>query len=308
MSNIELMKDVKSLFSESFDRDVSLDFLNWRYLDNPFNKILFKTHYESECLQASYSVSPTKILVDSKQFDSAISMTTMTHPAARGRGLFPKLAAQLFEFMSENDFKLVYAFPNDMSHRTFIEKLDWQDIYEIPTMVLRDVSKRKLEKFYEDNVVRDDQLELNYDNLAVQSKIVIKKDSSYLKWRYLKNPNNSYQVFAIQDKSTGKVRSTFITKPYSDSIDIVDMQPANEEDGQILLSNVIDYFSSEGAKSFSVWCPTHHFMHKIIEKLGFKNESPITYFCGKQLNTFHTKAAWEDYRSWYIQMGDSDVY
>ena len=81
----------------------------------------------------------------------------------------------------------------------------------------------------------------------------------------------------------------FITKLYSDSIDIVDMQPANEDDGQILLSFIINHFSNKGAKSFSVWCPTHHFMHKIIEKFGFINESPITYFGGRQLNTLPAK-------------------
>ena len=99
-----------------------------------------------------------------------------------------------------------------------------------------------------------------------------------------------------------------ITKSFGDGLDLVDMQPLNPDEARVLLSHIAMESLERKITHLYCWAPTYHSVHGILERLGFENSGPVTYFGGRELNRASMPADWLDYRRWYFQMGDSDVY
>lgn len=99
---LKRISEFQKLFRSCFNREIPEKFLKWRYIDNPMKNMLVNTALENNKIIANYSVSPCKICINGNIEKAALSMTTMTHPNFRGKGLFPKLAKGLYERMEED--------------------------------------------------------------------------------------------------------------------------------------------------------------------------------------------------------------
>lgn len=301
LKNIE---QIQKLFLCSFNREISKEFLIWRYANNPFKDTLFSVKYVDQQIISSYSASPCYLNIAGENKKTAISMTTMTHPIHRGEGIFPKLAHELYISMEDKGYYMIWGFPNNNSHRKFIKNLEWQDIYEIPTMVL-DLNKHKNEEKIKYDT--DNYFDLTYNNAKSFNEFVsVFKDKNYLKWRYAKNPFNKYTNIIVSNGN--QVSSYAVIKKYNQSLDLVDCRAENYEEGEYLIKSTIAYAQQNSLRFINCWAPRHHFIHNICEKHGFLNSVPITYFGGRLLRDSSNKKDFFNYSNWYIQMGDSDVY
>lgn len=131
------LDEILALFSLSFNGlELSPEYYKWRVLDTPVNKNLvdlFKN--DNGKIISHYAVCPVKSFYNGETSLSELSLITMTHPEYKSLGLFPKLAAKLYErSFNEENIQLVYGFPNTNSHYSFVKKLAWNDVYMIPTM------------------------------------------------------------------------------------------------------------------------------------------------------------------------------
>lgn len=297
------------LFERSFNKKIEPSFLKWRYMGNPLNELLACAFMNGEQVIANYSASPCLMSVSGEIVKTALSMTTMTDPEYAGQGLFTRLANTLYDYMRQNNYNLVWGFPNSLSHRTFVKKLGWFDIYEIPTMKLI-LDGNKKYYFNDDNinVIIDNDFNLDYENSQHLSEMnYVVKDKQYLKWRYALHPGNYYTNLVIADK--GVVSSYCIVKVYSNSLDIVDFQVKDVEEGSCLMRKAFKLAMNYNLEAINCWAPRHHFFHSICESFDFKNKEPITYFGAKEIIgvDFAIKTS-DNFSDWYIQMGDSDVY
>lgn len=296
------------LFCKVFHREIELSYFNWRFLDNPLQEILMSFEMDGEKLIGNYSASPCIVAYNGKQCKSALSITTMTDADYTGRGIFAKLAKELYEQLKLKDYEFVWGFPNNNIHLARKKKLDWFDIYEIPTMVL-DLKKLRQGTTTTNRIVsRDDSFDLDYSfTQNYPDFLYVKKDKSYLKWRYLSCPLNNYENYIILDKEM--VSSYCVIKVYDESsIDIVDLQPADEISVYSLLQAIIEKANQKQIQKINTWAPINFFSRNVFERLGFINDSPITYFGAKSLQINGADLPLYDYTHWYIQMGDSDVY
>lgn len=292
-----------NLFEKSFKKRIDKNYLNWRYVKNPVRELLVNVEINNEDVIANYSASPVVMSIYGENVKTALSMTTMTDPMHMGKGLFPKLATELYEHMEDNDYSLIWGFPNNNSHRGFVNKLKWNDVYEIPTMKLIVSNENKLNDFYE----TDNQFNLDYKEVVpIEKGIFVKKDKEYLKWRYHLNPINKYTNLVVRDIDS--VSSFCVIKVYNESLDIIDFQPRNIDEGQKLLNQVVAFAHQKNLTTINCWAPRHHFTHQLYEKLGFFNSSPITYLGFKNFKKDSSSEYLVNYNNWYIQMGDSDVY
>jgi hypothetical protein len=295
---------MQQLFKVAFNRDISEQMLVWRYINNPCKQTLASVFNVEGNLIANYSACPCYLSHEGKVTKTALSMTTMTDPNHRRKGMFPMLAEELYEAMARDNYYFILGFPNHLSHQIFTTYLGWRDIYEIPTMSL------DLTTCPNKDSVRcetDNYFELIYDDSIISDEYIhVVKDQQYLQWRYANNPVNEYINFVISKNK--KVCSYLVLKKYGQSLDIVDFQAAGYEEGEYLLKSAITYAIDQKLKSINCWAPLYHFIHRLCEKNGFRNGQPITYFAGKVLNRQSYKKDFFDYRNWYIQMGDSDVY
>lgn len=302
---VERISDFVELFQRCFNREILEEHLKWRYIENPIEDFFVYVAIDKNKVVANYSVSPVMLINNNEIYKSALSMTTMTHPDYGGRGIFKKLASLLYSDMEHEGYHMVWGFPNDNSHRTFINKLNWNDVYEIPTMELELNGKNKFIKDSLSQVFEDNTFELEYSNYN-DGLIKVKKDKSYLKWRYLQNPMHTYQNFVVE--RNGKATSYLIFKCYGkNEIDIVDFLAGSLEEGEELLGQFILYITKLSINTVNTWTPIHSENHLLFEKIGFRNHTPITYFGKRNINSCN-KTKFNSYHDWYIQMGDSDVY
>ncbi len=297
---------LEALFLATFGRPIESGYLDWRYFENGQKHLLFNLEMADRDPVASYSVFPVDLVCDGSTCRTVMSMTTMTHPSWRGKGLFQKLAAELYAQAAALQFSAVWGFPNANSHPLFNGKLGWTDIYEIPTMTL-DLTEINASRFPSGaEVETDDDFCLHYPDLPRDGLIRVHRSRSYLAWRYARNPTNAYRNYVLSRE--GRVSSYVIAKTFGDGIDLVDIQPSTPEEARVLLSHIVKLSREHGLRHIYCWAPTHHSVHGVLERLGFENCAPVTYFGGRELITSGAPTGWLEHRNWYFQMGDSDVY
>ncbi len=300
---LEAIPALQTLFVRAFGREIVREYLTWRYADNPAGDVLFCVETDGERIIANYSASPCVLERDGVEARSALSLMTMTDPDFAGKGLFPRLAGALYDQMAERGYGIIWGYPNANSHPPFIRKLQWKDIYEVPTMLreLAGIDRGAVD------LQRDDAFALDYTSVAQPAGLIhVRKSPDYLRWRYTRNPLHRYANLVLQ--SGGVVSSYCVTKRYGDSLDVVDFQALDEKEGLELMRQVLVWAVGEGLTAANVWAPRHHFIHPLCERLQFGNRERITYFGGRLLGASAALDGAYHYDDWFIQMGDSDVY
>lgn len=295
------------LFHRSFGKSISSEYVTWRYIENPYDDLLMCVAInEDDKIIANYSASPCYIWLNNQKQKAAISMTTMTDPNYTGKGLFTKLANELYQHMGENNYAMIYGFPNHNSHYGFKNKLSWNDIYEIPTLTLniQEINQTSLNDT--NNIETDNSFDFDYSIINYLADFQIFRDAKYLKWRYYDHPVYNYENYVIRENQ--KVISYCVIKKYLNSVDIVDCYFGNSTHVKPLLSKVIEWAFNNKLTTINCWMPIHSENYAIFERIGFTNTTPITYFGAKLLDTNLTESKVSLYSNWFIQMGDSDVY
>lgn len=255
---------------------------------------------------ASYSAFPLKLSYKDLDVESVLSMTTMTDPNHKGRGLFTKLATELYFYLANKGVPVVFGFPNEQSQPIFINKLFWDHVQSIPTYVVTKNTLTSLENINIGKVIRDDGFDLDYSLTQKYDLVYVKKNKEYLIWRYKKNPINKYRNYTLPE--SGVVTSYIIIKKYLGSIDIIDIQVASLSEAELLLAHIVRVFKKSNAEKMYCWVPEHHFIYDVIKKYGFFDSGQKTNFGLRILINTELPCNFKLYNSWYLQMGDSDVY
>lgn len=298
------MHGIQKLFERAFNKCISREYLMWRYIQNYLNITLSTVHYEENRIIANYSVSAYEIYINGEKCRAAVSMTAMTDPDYHGKGLMPQLGEEMEQYLISENYKLLYCFPNrNTSHAIFTNKMAWVDIYELPTMRMNISNFKDID----DGLVFDNIFQYQYPETVDSCKELnhVIKTTDYLKWRYLENPQNEYTNIIISRGT--EVTSYCIVKKFGNSLDIVDFQAKNRDEGECLIRQAVSFAVINNLEFINCWAPRHHFMHSICERIGFKNHEPITYLTSKSLDSSLSDNVY-NYGNWFIQMGDSDVY
>jgi len=303
---------ILDLFESVFNKKMSLEYWEWRFIKNPIHKNpMITLMWDDDKIVGHYAISPNKMQINDKTYLAALSMTTMTHPKYSGRGIFTKLATSLYKKEFErSELSLVWGFPNNNSHRGFIKNLKWKNACVIPTLTLdvpsfKYIESNKIDSFREvksislDNVKVHDKCVQNYD-------IKLNKDLNYFNWRYTENPESQYIILEMQDSAfvVAKLYETNSTH----EIDILEWSiPIDFNFTKEALNAILQCFAEKFTiTKINLWLPLNDKRHLDFEKLGFTNSAPLTYLGYSILNNnIGTKLSSD---SWYFQMGDSDVY
>jgi hypothetical protein len=302
-------KKIIELFKLCFNQTLSLEYWNWRFLDNPFTSDLFiELMWDKDKLVGHYSVSPVDILIDGIKHKSALSMTTMTHPSYSNKGVFTSLANSLFKKLNEKEFDVVFGFPNQNSHFGFKSKLNWKDIAVIPMYSLQREKFEHLRNNFKFNC--HTEITEEFANYLIKSncKITIDKSKKYLNWRYINNPSNKYTILSTDNANGVVIFKKFKSQNDSLKIDIDLMDIRFNNDYQILVNllSAIINFCDEDIQSFNCWNSVFSKDNSVFEKIGFTYCSPLTFFSYHSLNGRHSD--YSDLSNWDITMSLSDVF
>ncbi len=299
---------ILELFQLTFGRPMAPAYWQWRFGNNPTGRIMIDLAWSGSTLAAHYAVSPVVVSMHGQDVLTALSMTTMTHPDFRGQGFFVTLADSVYRRMAETGMSMVWGFPNVLSHRGFIRDLSWHDIHEVPVF-RRVLNEGRPLPEPSPRIVELDVFDGRFDRLWTEMEgrypILTRRDSRYLAWRYGANPENRYTVLGCVDGN--RLLGYAIYKPFQDSIDLVDLLCLDEKVGVDLTCGVGQRAAAAGAQSVGMWFNVSLPLHLELEKYGFRNAEPLTYFGARRLRP-EMGSEVDEFRNWYLTMGDSDVY
>ena len=304
----QYMKDFSDLYYLCFKQPMSESEIIWRYLKNPNPGLFCCFAIDDGKLVANYSVSPIQVVLNGKIYDAVQSLNTMTHPDYKGRGLFVELAKTVYNYCAQKGYAGVIGFPNNVSNRTFVNKLNWSDVVALPTLVCNVADYSNVHLTTGDSIKLDNKFLYDYDDLYSKNNNSIYKSTKYLQWRYFENPTNEYKNFVIVNDN--KVEAYMIIKKYKeDFYNIVDYYDNSDiKKFSSLYSNVKKFILENGGKYISIWEQLGTQEHLYLEKERFANSTPITYFGGSVFQNDIDENEYFCANKWKIDMCDDNVY
>jgi GNAT superfamily N-acetyltransferase len=298
---------ILALFEASFGRPLSLAYWRWCYRDHPAGGPWIELAWDGDRLASHYAVCATTLSIEGKPVPAALSMTTMTHPAYRGRGLFPRLAKRLYARLEAERIALVYGFPNAASHRGFVRELGWRDLYEIPTLrlSLAATSPREQPPQVQPMAAPDARLDRLWQRIKTRFAVWSWRDARHLTWRFAASPDGGYTFAAWEDGS--EIRGYVAVKRYPGrSLDIIDLIAESEEVAGGLVDWAVVEARAAALPGLATWCPPHALWRLPLERAGFVADAPVSYLSARVFEPSARRA--EMVQAWGYAMADCDAF
>ena len=229
-----LDKDTLNLYKECFENNGNIkrvENIEWQFLLNPINKQLVDIAIDDnkQKTAAIYAVFPVSFKLGNTIQEGTQSLDTITDKDySRGKGLFIKLAMDVYEKASKAGVALVYGFPNGNSIHGFKKKLAWEALDPLPFLIKPLKSRYFTDRIsflkYMPNInlslsiyrkskdysIKEDTFFPNTVNKLWESflsgiQVAVHRDKTYLEWRYLKKPFENYKIAHCYDNNSKHV-------------------------------------------------------------------------------------------------------
>lgn len=304
---------ILTLFREAFNREMSPDFWHWRYVDNPYGRGIIRVALDGDKMVGHFAVIPMRVQFQGTVYPAIFPMTAMTHPEYGGQGLYTKLISEVYEYARTQGYALAYGFPNKNSYYPSL-KFGYHDIITIRPLERklpsgtpgRDGNITAIDKF-------DSRFDRLWENVRGNYKIIICRTSEYLNWRFLRNPDAKYTIFAYTDEA-GDILGYEALKIYREGNiirgHIVDILTVPDDNiARALVRSAFDYFAEERVQDVSLWMSEDRFYSRILEEEGFIRHPGTTHFAVMALDkNDKSLLPVENPVNWHLTMGDSDVF
>lgn len=325
---------------DSNDSPKNIDILNWQFLENENkNYVDIEFDLDQEKTAAIYATFGVRFKINTEIHLGCQSLDTITDVDYRGKGLFIKLAKDVYQKASDNDVALVYGFPNGNSIHGFEKKLEWKVLDPVPFLIKPLKSSYFTKKFSSLSFLPNLNLSFtkyskdrNYKIVerlefpeAVNSiwksfsesiKVAVHRDKSYLDWRYIQKPFENYKIahcYDTNEQYIGFIVYTVKGKHGGKIAYIMEMiydlkHPAASNK---LLEYAISEIKKEQADCILSWCMNHSPSAKTYKKNFFismpEKLRPIELHFG--VRSF--KKQWDEIiinrDNWYLSYSDSDT-
>lgn len=338
----DLNEDSVDMYKSCFDSNGSTknkESIQWQFFKNPVHKTFVDIAYSDEAkkVAAIYAVFPSFFKIGNNDYVGSQSMDTITDIDFRGKGLFTKLAKNVFSRLRESDVKLVYGFPNGSSIHGFSTKLGWRVMDPVPFLFkpLRTgyfTKKIKLLRFlpdigipsirFRDNSIKVETLnefpqDVNklWKTFSAHFKIAVIRDLNYLNWRYVEKPNEDYKIEAVFRDGVlkGFIVYTHKAKHGGNVGYIMELvyDPAFKEIGNELLRNAAHNMRKQKADVILSWCFSHSPNFGAYKRNGFLNLPeklrPIELHFGARSFDESLDDIIHNRSDWYLSYSDSDT-
>ncbi|MEO6404099.1 MAG: GNAT family N-acetyltransferase [Ferruginibacter sp.] len=318
--------------------------LQWLHKQNQANTHTIFYAMDGNNVAAIYTALPVLFKIDGKTIPALQSIDTMTDEFHRGKGLFIKLAAALYEDAAERKFALVYGFPNQNSASGFFKKLKWVSFSEAPFMLkplrlsyfFKKIFNRKKAPDYSsanhifpaphriqlkgDFIIKAiDLFEESYDSLwrsaSNSFKVGISRDAAYMNWRYVQKPGEYYYRYGLFENGRLKAVVVFSIKKKHDGLIGYLMElifsPGDNKSGKAILKFASTIFRQQKTDVVLAWCFHHSFNYESYKNAGYYDLPlklrPQKLFLGVRAFDDENRALIENADNWYISYSDSDT-
>jgi len=307
---------ILDLFELTYGKRRSIEHWRWMFSECPFGRGIMKLLFDGNVLVGHYAVVPMAVEIDGVQSNAALSVDTMTHVKHRGRGIFAFLASETYKECQKRGLALVYGFPNENSHKGFVNRLRWHSFGHMKNMRKKlPIDAKSIPNsphdvhevsFFGKNI---DEL---WRSISGHFPVIVPRNANYLNWRFCQKPSVDYRKLVMNDE-TGVTIGYAVLKSYEGKEHvvghIVDLMCVDARVLPDILVSCIRCFITQGINEVSLWVPMISPARKILERWGFVEEAMQTYFGVKLLSddmSLSEKVV--SFENWYLSMGDSDVF
>ena len=323
---------ILEMFNEVFSENRKLEHWYWKYRDNPYGAYFITlATAEDGTIAAHYAGYPVKLcFYGSLNNPPDESMTyhigdKMTREKFRSIG-FGKSALLTKTFLFFKDFfakkhnvPFAYGFTTHHSKRFGLLLLNYADIEPVPYRVF-DIDKLNgLSKYSVKEILTGIRVsEVNeiderwtdfFLKVAPYYKYLIRRDATYLKWRYIDRPDRDYLILAVTKRRQLTGWSVFYREAdkiiWGDAL----FRPGDPASVKTVLGYLRKHSLTKGVKFIECWFPPRpQWWDTILKGLGFKTEVEPSHL-HLTPPVFIKNGAIEKLRNYfYYTMGDSDLF
>jgi GNAT superfamily N-acetyltransferase len=296
----EQRDDFLGLMREVYGRAMPADEFAWFFERNPAGGPILSAAEDGERVLGVLAMSLARALVDGREELVAFAVHAVTHPAARGKGIFSRLELRNEERAAEAGASLALGFTNPLAGPILVGKLGWRDLYRM-RLWARVLRLRRpaeggrlpgpggtLERF-------DERHEAAWRAVAPRWGNCLLRDEVYLNWRYADAPKD-YRIF--ESPNGYAVVSDAIQKGVWAAVICEVVGPPRE--ARSLLKRCLREARGGPAVAIGVPAPGQHFAYL---SLGFVPTPMTLRVIGKPLGD---DAALPE--RWHFMPGDTDFF
>lgn len=304
---------ILDLYNRVFAKHQSLAQWRWAYRSNPSGRIDISLAFDGQQLIAQSAGIPLVLNHEGRPVQTSRIQNVLVHPDYRGQGVFTQTLLHLTEHLRTHDVDFVLTFPNDNSVPGFLKTAAYERAFDIfqfhldTSSGIKDVDDHIAVTIEDAPVFRNDDLDF-IRRLLTPFAIHNIRDRSYLAWRYHRDSGVQYRVARAFQGADQLAFAVFKTYPPERSIDLVELFVVNDEHVmRSFLGGMLAALPNEQVRALSLWSMPHYPTHEALLRIGFERSLRVTHAMYKTFSArCSTRCA--DATSYYLSMGDSDVY
>jgi GNAT superfamily N-acetyltransferase len=336
----------KAVWGSHFDES----YWRWKYLENPLGYNFSYVAVSNNNIVGFMGGIPWRLIVIGKELVGAQYTDLMVHPEWRNKGIFfPINRKSLDEAKAKTSFHYGFSTPN--SFRIYAKRFRWesfqpfkmQKVIDLKLSILYGLKQRKsfnfsrltnlIFRFLSSKLIsskNDEPLRTNlvvrkinqfdsrfdelWEKVYMKFNIATIRDSQYLDWRYIRNPQFRYTVFGAEEDGN---LSGFVVLRCEKEKDmmrglIIDLlvDPNQEMTANCLIGESLKFFRSQKVASVNTWMFEHnHIFYGLLRKNGFSLKSTDNVIVViKSYSQDISNNYLKDTHNWYLTMGDCDVF
>lgn len=312
---------ILDLFARSFHQPRTLEQWRWKFQQNPYGRERISVAFDGERLAGHYAGYPVRFVIDGLEIEANHIGDTMTDPAVRhiGRGpssVLGRTALHFYEHFCENRVAFNYGF-NVANIQKFSLRFLRSDRVEPVAYRVRDLGRFPLRPLGRlERWGLGVRLELmtsvsaEWDELFTRVKrhyaFLSRRDSAYVRWRYLDPPDPKYTVVAL--RKWGKLLGWLVFRIREGRLTLGDL--LIDPDHSDLLELALRHLGGVmPVGSMEMWCPPRPaWLDERLRTLHFELQ-PEPQNLSVMCVPFVKKDAVEAMRgNLYYTMGDSDLF
>ncbi len=319
---------INEMFNEVFHQDRSLNHWYWKYRENPYgsHRIALAIAPDGR-LAAHYGGYPVRFILNSdkgeKEFVAHHLGDKMTRKEYRGigfgRNALLTLTFREFQRSFGNDAFFGYGFGTHHSLRFGLLFLDYVDIEPVHywkaninelrhgvkvSSLMRPLSMQRVRP----TKWADMKWDIFLSRVAPSYRFLVKRDSEYINWRYLKRPDRRYHILTVERWGRLKGWSVFFRDGnrliWGDGL----FEPNDIESLRVLLMSLISSSYCDGCITIEGWFSNRPlWWSETLKSLGFKamTEPSNLHLTGPIKDKEALSLVRNDL---YYTMGDSDLF
>jgi len=314
------------------------DYWRWRCVDNPAGPAIVWLAMADGRAVGHSAILPRTLKVGDAVIRAGLSVDAWTHPGFRRQGMFTALHKKALDDAADRGIELVFSFPNDLSYPGFL-KLGYSHLFSVPrrrkvvnwgsvigartkmplagkTVALLSRMRNPLVEApiisgIEVNEVTsfDERFDTLWSRAAEHFPATVVRDSTYLNWRYARNPHYDYATYVAerQGRLLGYVVLNSLTSDLVRGY-IVDLQvaPYERDVYRNLIAKSDEYFRKQNVDTIHCWMLGSEVYREELGRAGFRRRSTPVRFCAQSLGGT-TPDLVEHPHNWWLCPGDYDL-